>query len=276
MELTPELLIEARFSRAKPGYDMAEVDDFLERCAEGLEILVSRLTAEFERAEAAEALLAARPAAPVADATVVAPPVAEPKPAPAPAPVAAPSEAVEEPMRVLILAERTAAAAVAEAKAEADRIRSEAESLAQSQRTKAETLVARAQADAEVEARRVGDEIKRGIEAEVIELRRDRDGLTDDIRNLRRWLDEQRARMRTTARDLQRLVEDPAALRDFPLPATPEPGQSADTELTPPEADLSDEAGPDAGEPTQAVPVVDANRPNPSDPFAGDSGSSPI
>lgn len=264
MELTPELLLEAKFGPARRGYDMAEVDDFLERCAEGLDVLLARLKAEFDRAERAEVRLSELEAGtPPADATIVEPHPADDEPAPAaPAPAAAP--AVDEPMRILVHAERTAEAAISDARAEAERIRSEAETVANQQRSEAETMLATAKAEAEEEARRAGEETKRAIEAEVMTLRHDRDALSGDIRNLRRWLDEQRTRMRSTARELQRLVEDPAALSDV---AGPELTGSSESEQDGDavEAPAGDESGVpwESGhepttrdESTQAVPTV--------------------
>ncbi|MDE0803469.1 MAG: DivIVA domain-containing protein [Acidimicrobiales bacterium] len=274
MELTPELLLEAKFGPARRGYDMAEVDDFLERCAEGLDVLLARLKSEFERAEAAEARLAevTSDAPASADATLIETPEpaveAQVTPEPAAASVEPPS--VDEPMRILVAAERTAEAAVADARAEAERIRTEAESVASQQRSEAETMLATAKAEAEDEARKAGEETKRTIQAEVLALRRDRDGLSDDVRSLRRWLDEQRSRMRSTARELQRIVEDPAALQELAVPDLSEPTSAADDPAAAtapdvgPMGDESDSAGPlvdgpvgeDPGEPTQAVPAV--------------------
>jgi DivIVA domain-containing protein len=224
MDLTPDLLLEAKFAPARRGYDMNEVDDFLERCAEGLDVLLARLRNEFERAERAEAELADLRAGGAA----VAPPAPqEAPPADGPAPVAEPDPArVEEPMRILLAAERTAEAAVADARAEAERIRSEAESVASTTRSEAETLLARARAEAEAEARRAGEEARRSIESEVLALREDRDTLSADVSNLRRWLDDQRARLRSTAEELQRLVDDPDALREVPAPELAAPAGS--------------------------------------------------
>ena len=308
MELTPDLLLEAKFASSRRGYDMAEVDDFLERCAEGLDVLLTRLRAEFDRAERAEAevvelrsrldTVAVPQDSPFAPEPDLAPqPEPEPEPEPVPDAPAAPQSAptVGEPMRILIAAERTAEAAIADARAEAERIRAEAESVAGTQRSEAETLLARARAEAEAEARRAGDEVKRAIQSEVVTLRRDRDALSDDIRILRRWLDDQRTRLRTTARDLQRLAEDPSALRDIPVPEAvsaaaggdvdePTPADGADGApgdtprddtpdvVEPAAAEQSaaagwgrDAAGDDVdiddGAPTQAVPAVDLDRP---------------
>lgn len=291
MELTPDLLLEAKFGPARRGYDMAEVDDFLERCAEGLDVLLSRLKAEFDRAERAEARVAELEAAGASDPTLVDPgrTAVDDESEPAPAGVEEPA-AVDEPMRILVHAERTAEAAVADARAEAERIRNEAESIASQQRSEAETMLATAKAEAEEEALRAGEETKRAIEAEVMTLRHDRDALADDIRNLRRWLDEQRTRMRSTARELERLVEDPAALQDLAAPevagsSAPESDETAtdaaddhadgdgDREA---ERDAEHGGGPwDAGdlgfgggEATQAVPPVDADE-DPDDPWGG-------
>lgn len=280
MELTPELLLEAKFGPARRGYDMAEVDDFLERCAEGLDVLLARLKSEFERAENAEARLAALEAGGAAepvDATIIDAPAPvpaseEPEPvveAPAPAPPSTP--AVDEPMRILVHAERTAEAAIADARAEAERIRSEAESVASQQRSEAENMLATAKAEAEEEARRAGEETKRSIQAEVLALRRDRDGLSDDVRALRRWLDEQRTRMRSTARELQRLVEDPSALQDVAPPELSETADEVDDDESSAPAPAADvpafaPEGADPGEPTQAVPVFDGG--SSDDPWA--------
>lgn len=218
MDLTPDLLLEAKFAPARRGYDMNEVDDFLERCAEGLDVLLARLRAEFDRAERAEAALAevrATGAAPVA-ADV---PAAEVVPEPELAPAAAPDpDRVQEPMRILIAAERTAEAAIADARAEAERIRAEAESVASTTRSEAENMLARSRAEAEAEARKAGDETRRSIEAEVMALRQDRAVLSDDVASLRTWLDSQRDRLRTAAQEMQRIVDDPEALRELPVP----------------------------------------------------------
>ena len=267
MELTPELLLEAKFSSARRGYDMAEVDDFLERCAEGLDVLLARLRGEFDRAERAEAELDELRAGNGAPNGVASGPANGPAPAagvdeagfaPAAEPDQgipdrdAPDEApfrVDEPMRILVHAERTAEAAVAEATAEAERIRSEAEAVASTQRSEAETLLHRARAEAEEEARRAGEEARRAIQGEVVTLRQDRDHLTEHVRVLRGWLEDQRGRLRSTAADLQRLADDPDALGDVEVSDT---WQAPDG--PPPQTGaVGDE--PSDGEPTQAIPT---------------------
>ncbi|HSP04653.1 MAG TPA: DivIVA domain-containing protein, partial [Acidimicrobiales bacterium] len=94
MDLTPDLLLEAKFAPARRGYDMNEVDDFLERCAEGLDVLLARLRAEFDRAERAEAALVelrATGAAPAVDALTETVPVPDTERVPEPQAEAAPA-----------------------------------------------------------------------------------------------------------------------------------------------------------------------------------------
>lgn len=267
--MTPDLLLEAKFASSRRGYDMAEVDDFLERCAEGLDVLLARLKSEYERAERAEAELAQRPtvAAPVVEAPREAEPEPEPEPEVVPEPAAAPEPAapqvdMDEPLRVLVMAERTAEATISEARSEAEKIRSEAESVATRQRSEAERLLTTARADAEAEARRASESTRREIDQELAALRRDRDGLNEDVRSLNRWLDEQRGRMRTAVREMNRLIDDPTALRELPVPDLSKPGES--TQSGSAEAGSSSElwesdaeVDPGAGEPTKAVPAID-------------------
>lgn len=227
MELTPDLLLEAKFDAARRGYDMAEVDDFLERVAEAVEILLQRLAAEFDRAEAAQATIEelrlrvaaleeVRPEQVLAPAEPAEPAVAE-APAPEPAPVSTAIN-VDEPMRILIHAERTAEATIAEARTEAERLRREAADASLAMRSEAESMLTEAKTNAEAEARKAGEAARRAVLDEVQALRSDRDALAEDVRALKRWLDEQRARMRSTARELQRLVDDPNALRESAVP----------------------------------------------------------
>lgn len=302
MDLTPDLLLEAKFAPARRGYDMNEVDDFLERCAEGLDVLLARLRSEFDRAERAEAALlevrasGGAPAAPAVEPTVEVTPEAEALAVTEP--VESPPVRAEEPMRILIAAERTAEAAIADARAEAERIRAEAESVASTTRSEAETLLARSRAEAEAEARQAGDDARRSIESEVLALRQDRDVLSEDVRSLRRWLDDQRDRLRATAHDLARIVDDPAALGEVTAPPVHGDddlgGDGSENQPVAVEADVADvyevddpaspsasSGGDDvvdarsaddvqgrldstmfgAGEPTQAVPVIGASAP---------------
>ena len=126
----------------------------------------------------------------------------------------------------------------------------------------------------------------------MLALREDRDVLSEDVRSLRRWLDDQRGRLRTAARDLQRLVDDPDALGELAVPEVHtdsglagEPSAvTGSADATSGEVDGDDAGAPSAAsddvldartagdvqarsadlffdddEPTQAVPAVDAS-----------------
>lgn len=202
MELTPQTLHAVEFREARRGgYNTRDVDDFIERVAAGVGHLNERVREAQARADAADARLAEmqheldelrrRPApqAPLA--------------APAPAPEV--SETDETLRRTLVLAQRTADATIKEAKEEANRVLSEAREEA-----------ARTRAEAETQARRGADSARVSAQQEVETLLADRDKLTGDLDLLRRRIDEQREQLRSGITEMQRLLDDPAALKPLP------------------------------------------------------------
>jgi len=255
MDLTPQSLHSVEFREARRGgYNTRDVDDFIERVAGGVGHLNERAREAQMRAEAAEARVAdlqreveearRRPAAPEA------------------------SETDETLRRTLVLAQRTADATIKEAKEEANRVLSEAREEA-----------ARTRAEAEAEARRGADSARVNAQAEVETLLASRDKLKADLEALTRRLDDQRNQLRSGINEMQRLLDDPTALKPLPplslaevdlptpLPPVAEPaderngngnGHHGD------EADLSDvtalqeaPAPPvDLGPPTQPVPFA--------------------
>ena len=68
----------------------------------------------------------------------------------------------------------------------------------------------------------------RGSSAELRELEAARDQLHTDVDNLERHLEEQRDRVRLTTRELQRLLDDPAALREVAMPVLGRRRRAAD------------------------------------------------
>ena len=266
MELTPQTLHAVEFREARRGgYNTRDVDDFIERVAGGVGQLNERVREAQSRADAAEARLVEaqreldevrrRPAAPVPEA----------------------SETDETLRRTLVLAQRTADATIKEAKEEANRVLSEAREEA-----------ARTRAEAEAEARRGADTARVTAQQEVETLLSNRDKLKSDLDALTRRLDEQRTQLRSGITEMQRLLDDPSALKPLPpvkladverpapldAPATaPDGGQPADHEgangrgpaevAAPfgpgaPVASLQEPpAGPpDLGPPTQPVPFA--------------------
>jgi len=105
--------------------------------------------------------------------------------------------------RTLVLAQRTADLAIKEAREQAARLMEEAEKEA-----------AAITADAEAEARRLTDEAQVQAREEVEQLKAARGQLRDEVDQLVRYLDEQRARAKAVlteaARDLDQALTAPA------------------------------------------------------------------
>ena len=225
MDLTPDVLHQQEFREARRGYDMREVDEFLERVAVAVDQLLERLQTAAGESDSARVRVqqleheAAERGAQEA---------------------ASPDDTMQ---RTLLLAQKTADAAVSDAEAEAARMIGRAEQQADFVMKEAESAAERARLEYESQARRAGEETRRRILEEITTLERTREVMQGDVRALRRYLGDQRTRMRTAARDLQRLVEDPTALKEFAPPVTsdqPLPDQSLPDEPDPDEA-----AGPD-------------------------------
>ncbi len=260
MELTPQALHAVEFREArKGGYNTRDVDDFIERVAGGVGQLSERVREAQARAEAAEARLVdaqreldearRRPMTPEA------------------------AETDETLRRTLVLAQRTADATIKEAKEEANRVLSEAREEA-----------ARTRAEAEADARRGAEGARMSAQAEVDSLITSRDALKSDVEMLTKRLGEQRNNIRAGVNELQRLLDDPTALKpvttppladierpipmDPPAPATPANGDAEPNGVAP-AADgngglapgqqvgaIQEPAMPDLGPPTQPVPFA--------------------
>jgi len=269
MELTPQALHAVEFREArKGGYNTRDVDDFIERVAAGVGQLHERVREAQGRSEAAEARLMdaqreldearRRPMSPEA------------------------AETDETLRRTLVLAQRTADATIKEAKEEANRVLSEAREEA-----------ARTRAEAEADARRGAEGARMAAQAEVDTLISNRDALKADVETLTKRLGEQRNNIWAGVNELQRLLDDPTALKPVstpqladierpspieasaaaPAPAAPTngdaesngvaaaaegnggyaPGQQVGALQEPP---LPDIAPPDLGPPTQPVPFA--------------------
>jgi DivIVA domain-containing protein len=205
MTLTPEDVSNKRFTpvRLREGYDMGEVDQFLDEVEAELERLNKENDDLRSKLSAAQQGGSSQSAAPTS-----APAPVESKPEPA-AVAAAPTPAAQEikvttvadassaAARLLEIATRNADELVSDAKEEADKIvaaaRTKAERLEAETKTKTDRLEqdARTRAtmlDSETEARR--KEIFGGLEKE-------RDSLTVEIENLRSFEREYRSRLRS-------------------------------------------------------------------------------
>jgi DivIVA domain-containing protein len=221
MPLTPEDVSNKRFTpvRLREGYDMGEVDQFLDE----VEAELARLTRENDdlrtklsaaQSGAGEAAPAPTPEPPAPE-PMAAMPEPEPEPEPEPAPtqqtpavgaVAAGVETIRvetvgdasnAAARLLELASRNADQLVEDAKSEADKIVGEA-------RTKAERLEGESKSNADkLEADARGR--AQSLDAETAErrtqlfgdLERERDTLSHEVDNLRAFEREYRSRLKT-------------------------------------------------------------------------------
>lgn len=212
MPLTPEDVSNKRFTpvRLREGYDMGEVDQFLDE----VEAELARLTQENDdlRQQLSAAQSGGGQSAP-APAPVVSAPEPEPEPEPEPQPTmaapAASSSAPVETLRVETVADASNAAArlleiatrnadelVEDAKNEADRIigeaRTKAERLDSESRGKAEKI----EADARSRAQMLDSETSERRTQLFGDLEKERDKLNAEVQNLRSFEREYRSRLK--------------------------------------------------------------------------------
>lgn len=216
MPLTPEDVSNKRFTpvRLREGYDMGEVDQFLDE----VEAELARLTKENDdlRAKLASAQSGAPMAAPVPEPTPA--PVVEkaPEPTPPPAPVPTPApvpvaasrgvetirvetvpEASNAAARLLEIATRNADEVVEMAKNEADEIVGSARTRAERLETEAKTKADRLEADARTRAQMLDSETAERRQQMFGELERERDRLSNEVETLRSFEREYRSRLKS-------------------------------------------------------------------------------
>jgi DivIVA domain-containing protein len=214
MPLTPEDVSNKRFTpvRLREGYDMGEVDQFLDE----VEAELARLTKENDdlRAKLSAAQGGSSPETAPQPRVEERAPAPEPTPAPAPAPIATPApvvaaspvetirvetvpEASNAAARLLEIATRNADELVEDAKNEADKIIGEA-------RTKAERLEAeskvksdRLESDARTRAQMLDSETAERRRQMFGDLEKERDKLNGEVENLRSFEREYRSRLKS-------------------------------------------------------------------------------
>lgn len=203
MDLTTELLENAAFREAKRGgYNTEDVDEFIEQVKVEYQRHNALVREGRQRIEAAEARVVE----------------AERRAAESAEQAASASDADDTLKRTLVLAQRTADAAIKEAEEQASRTLSSAQDQAARMLADAQEATARARAEAESEARRAQEEARTRVLGELRELEAARDQLHGDVDTLERHLEEQRDRLRLATRELQRLLDDPAVLREVAVP----------------------------------------------------------
>jgi DivIVA domain-containing protein len=203
MPLTPEDVHKKTFTpvRLREGYDMGEVDQFLDE----VEVELTRLHAENDdlRSKLAAAQTAPPPAAVVTPEPVAEPEpmaVAEPEPVPATIPslpaVSTVPEASSAAARLLEIATQNADQLVAEAQNEADKIISEARIKSERLETDAKTKSDRLEADARSRAEKLDSETSQRRQQLFGELERDKDTLVRELEDLRAFEREYRSRLK--------------------------------------------------------------------------------
>jgi len=222
MPLTPEDVRNKRFTpvRLREGYDMGEVDQFLDEVESELERLTAEnndLRAKLSAASSRESdgLRSQPPAerprpveeprpAPVAQAQPPAAPTPAPAPAPAPAPppaaVATPPATVAEASgaaaRLLEIATRNADELVADAKDQADRILAEARTKSERMEHEARGKADRLESDARTRAQKLDSETTERRQQLFGQLEKDRDRLAQEVEHLRAFEREYRSRLK--------------------------------------------------------------------------------
>lgn len=213
MPLTPEDVSNKRFTpvRLREGYDMGEVDQFLDE----VEAELARLTKENDdlRAKLAEAQRAggAAPTAPVVEQAPA--PVIEKAPEPTPAPVAAPvapaagaietirvetvPEASNAAARLLELATRNHDELIGQAKNDADKIVGEARTKAERLEAESKEKADKLESDARTRASMLDSETAARRQQLFGDLEREKDKLTAEVEGLRSFEREYRSRLKS-------------------------------------------------------------------------------
>ena len=205
MPLTPEDVSNKRFTpvRLREGYDMGEVDQFLDE----VEAELARLTRENE--DLRSKLAAAQQGGPAPTAAPVqekAPePVKAPEPAPS-APAATPTETIKvttvadassAAARLLEIATRNADELVGEAKNNADKIVGEARTKAERLEAESKVKADRLESDARTRSQMLDSETAERRQQLFGDLEKEKDKLNAEVENLRSFEREYRSRLKS-------------------------------------------------------------------------------
>jgi DivIVA domain-containing protein len=212
MPLTPEDVSNKRFTpvRLREGYDMGEVDQFLDE----VEAELGRLTKENDD-------LRAKLSTAQAGGAVAFEPPAEPEPEPTPQPNAwaAPAETLKvetvpeassAAARLLEIATRNADELVEDAKNQADMIVGEARTKAERIDSESKGKADRLEADARRRAEMLDSETAERRQQMFGELEQERDKLNGEVENLRSFEREYRARLKSYFTQQLEALESPS------------------------------------------------------------------
>jgi DivIVA domain-containing protein len=217
MPLTPEDVSNKRFTpvRLREGYDMGEVDQFLDEVEAELARLIKENDDLREKLSAAQESPSGAPvaAAPVAQAEPEPEPEPQPEPEPEPQPEPEPepapvaqvqeikvstvSEASSAAARLLEIATNNADQLVGEAKAEADKILAEARTTAERLEHESKTKADRLEADARTRSQMLDSETAERRTQLFGDLEKEQGRLNTEIENLRAFEREYRSRLKS-------------------------------------------------------------------------------
>ena len=191
MPLTPEDVHKKTFTpvRLREGYDMTEVDQFLDE----VEVELTRLHADND--DLREKLGGVQTGAPAA-APTAGDDAASPAQAPAAPAVKTVPEAASAAARLLELAAQNADQLVGESHEQADKIVAEARTKAERLEADSKSKAARLESDARTRADQLDSETTQRREKVLGELERDRDGLAGELDELRAFEREYRSRLK--------------------------------------------------------------------------------
>jgi DivIVA domain-containing protein len=201
MPLSPEDVHKKTFTpvRLREGYDMGEVDQFLDE----VEVELARLLKENEdlRAKLSTASQAV-PGTPAADEAPRPEPQPEPEPTPAPAAPELPAvrtvpEASNAAARLLEIATQNADQLVNEAKDEADKIIGEARTKSERLEADARSKSERLESDARTRSEKLDSETNERRNQLFGQLERDKDALVRELEDLRAFEREYRSRLKS-------------------------------------------------------------------------------
>jgi DivIVA domain-containing protein len=223
MDGTPRLITDVKFTeRRRGGYEPDEVNNFLEQIAEKvakLQDMLRRATAQTDEAEARAVEAQRARSEAEARAEQLESELGQERQAGTQRAHDAETEA-EQASRVLLMAQKTADATIEDANRTAQQTVAEARSKATHLVIESEAEAARMRTDAERETQELIAQRQAAVLAEVHDLEEARDTVGRDVDVLQAFLAEQRSRLRAGIDELQRLLDDPAAFRDRPLPET--------------------------------------------------------
>jgi cell division initiation protein len=188
-----ETLRTVEFRLGLKGYNVDEVDEYLEKAAVEAERLQEQLRQTVERLRQASERIAHLEASGPAPAVVAAAPVAAPAAPVAAAPVV-PDDSLQQ---TLMLAQRFVEQTKRESEAEANRLVTQAEDRAQS-------VIARA----EDEARQLVTNSQQRLRDEVSRLEGARAKLATDVENMARHLESERTRLRAMLSEVLKWIEE--------------------------------------------------------------------